>query len=388
MRQGVAMVGASRPSSARPRVFLSYAHDDDRHRNLVSAFAAFLTRSGVDVDFDMWLTGERQDWYAWALDRVTTADFVIVVASPRYRAVGDGTAPGEKNRGVQAEAAVLREMLYADRARWLPRILPVVLPGRALGELPTFVQAHSASHFAVREMTDAGFEELLRVITGQPRHVRPPIGAVPALPPDEPVALTWNPLPFPPEVPWFGDLHVGGPEHAALEVHLVPLDGAARISARHLANAPDALTDHGMRTGLFSTGDSVRTYGSAATVLAWTRCAGLAMRRDGARSAWELLPFADVGAVFDAESVCDQVIRLLGNLNGVDAVLPDEVVPAVGLESVGVLRMGSTAPWRFDLPERVRPLADEVIDSHWVLADPRSVANELASRLTAALRAW
>jgi len=37
------------------------------------------------------------------LREIQAADFVIVVASPRYRAVGDGTAPGDANRGVQAE---------------------------------------------------------------------------------------------------------------------------------------------------------------------------------------------------------------------------------------------------------------------------------------------
>jgi hypothetical protein len=102
-----------------------------------------------------------------------------------YRAVGDGNAASDLHRGVQAEAAVLRDLLYGDRETWLSRILPVILPGRSVDELPAFVQPASASHFAVETITDEGVEGLLRVLTGQPRHVPPPRGRIPALPPEQ-----------------------------------------------------------------------------------------------------------------------------------------------------------------------------------------------------------
>lgn len=117
-----------------PTIFLSYAHDDDVHTSAVLDLATFLETRGFAVAFDVWNTGSRQDWYAWMLREIQTADFVIVVASPRYRAVGDGAAPGDVNRGVQAETAALRDLLYRDRATWLGRVLPVVLPGRSLDE--------------------------------------------------------------------------------------------------------------------------------------------------------------------------------------------------------------------------------------------------------------
>lgn len=165
-----------------PTIFLSYAHDDDVHTSAVLDLATFLETRGFAVAFDVWNTGSRQDWYAWMLREIQTADFVIVVASPRYRAVGDGAAPGDVNRGVQAETAALRDLLYRDRATWLGRVLPVVLPGRSLDELPTFTQPYSASHFVIESISDDGLEELLRVLTGQPSHSRPPRGRIPAPP--------------------------------------------------------------------------------------------------------------------------------------------------------------------------------------------------------------
>jgi hypothetical protein len=169
--------------SEEPTVFLSYAHDDDIHVTSVLELSRLLEERGIAVEFDLWRADSRQDWYAWALREIQAADFVILVASPKYRAVGDGTADGDEHRGVQAEAAALRELLYRDRRTWLRKVLPVILPGRSVDDLPEFVQPVTASHFILETITDEGADGLLRVLTGQPRHVRPSRGKIPVLPP-------------------------------------------------------------------------------------------------------------------------------------------------------------------------------------------------------------
>ncbi|HEU5476193.1 MAG TPA: toll/interleukin-1 receptor domain-containing protein [Actinophytocola sp.] len=174
--------GVTEIAPVGPRIFLSYAHDSDAHRSAVAALAGFLETRGVTVVFDLWHDGGRRDWYAWVLQEIQAADFVIVVASPRYREFGEGNGSSGVHRGVQAETAALRELLYRDRRTWLGRVLPVVLPGGSLDELPTFVQPYSGSHFVLRSIDEPGAEHLLRVLTGQPRHARPARGRVPALP--------------------------------------------------------------------------------------------------------------------------------------------------------------------------------------------------------------
>jgi SEFIR domain-containing protein len=167
--------------SEGPTVFLSYARDDEVHASTVLDLANLLVANGIDVELDDWHSGSRRDRYAWVLREIQAADFVIVVASPGYRSVGDGTHTRNLHRGVQAEAAVLRDLVYGDRETWLGRVLPVVLPGRSLDELPAFTQPYSASHFVIDSITDGGVEALLRVLTKQPRHVRPSIGRIPEL---------------------------------------------------------------------------------------------------------------------------------------------------------------------------------------------------------------
>ena len=168
-----------------PKVFLRYAHDDSDHVAAVHELSRLLETNGIAVELDLWRADSRQDWYAWALREIQAADFVIVVASPKYRSVGDGSADGDEHRGVQAEAAAMRELLYRDRRTWLKKILPVVLPGHSFDELPEFVQPVTASHFIIGAITDEGAEGLLRVLTGQPRHVRPSRGKIPVLPPGQ-----------------------------------------------------------------------------------------------------------------------------------------------------------------------------------------------------------
>lgn len=158
-----------------PRVFVSYAHESAEHKAQVLALATFLREAGVEAVLDMWADGARQDWYAWAIREMTAAHHILVVVSERYRATGDGNGPNTENRGVQAESALLRELVHADRATWLPKVLPVILPGNDIDQIPLFLQPHTASHYHVASFDTTGAEELLRVILGQPGYIAPEV---------------------------------------------------------------------------------------------------------------------------------------------------------------------------------------------------------------------
>lgn len=167
-----------------PKAFISYAHESGEHKADVLAFATFLREAGIEAVLDLWSADARQDWYSWTIREMTDADFVIVVASARYRAIGDGFGPNTGNRGVQSEAALLRELVYSDRATWLPKVLPVILPGQTTDHIPLFLQPHTASHYPVTSFDTAGAEQLLRVVLRKPGHVAPDVSTEwPQLPP-------------------------------------------------------------------------------------------------------------------------------------------------------------------------------------------------------------
>ncbi|WP_236789312.1 SEFIR domain-containing protein [Amycolatopsis sp. GM8] len=160
-----------------PRVFISYSHDSEEHKDSVLRFATFLrSDAGVDVSLDRWVEGQRRDWSLWALRELNEADFILVIASPEYRRRADGEAPPNVGRGSQFEAAIIRNNLTRNLPEETRRVLPIVLPGSSLDEIPTFLAAYSTTHYVIDEFTIEGVDELLRAFTGIPAVQLPPLG--------------------------------------------------------------------------------------------------------------------------------------------------------------------------------------------------------------------
>ncbi|MGM7645471.1 SEFIR domain-containing protein [Nocardia sp. JW2] len=164
-------------SDSAPRVFVSYSHDSPEHKELVREFSTFLrSEAGVDVRLDVWDDKERLDWSLWAIEQLTEADFVLVIASPAYKRRADGTAAADEGRGAQFEAAIIRDGITRDRPRETRRILPVILPGRSVDEVPVFLTAHSTTRYEISEFTTEGVNDLLAALSGVTEHPAPPRG--------------------------------------------------------------------------------------------------------------------------------------------------------------------------------------------------------------------
>jgi hypothetical protein len=160
-----------------PRVFVSYAHDSPEHKERVRRFAEFLrTRIGLDVRLDQWDDSRRVDWSLWAAEHLGVADFILVIASPKYKRRAEGTAPPHEGRGSQYEASIIRNHLTANLREATGKILPVVLPGGSMDDIPDFLNPHSTTRFEIDEVSAAGVAGLLAAITGVGEHPLPERG--------------------------------------------------------------------------------------------------------------------------------------------------------------------------------------------------------------------
>ncbi|MGH3778904.1 MAG: CHAT domain-containing protein, partial [Pseudonocardiaceae bacterium] len=175
------------------RVFISYAHDDAEHEDRVREFWTFLRVHGVDARLDKPAAERRQDWPLWMLRQVREARFVLVVASPAYRQRAEGDAPPSVGRGVQWEAALIREEVYADREAALDRFVPVVLSGCSPADIPVWLGRGTSTNYAVPEYTVAAADRLLRLLTDQPYETEPPLGKQPVLAPRSPTESARRP---------------------------------------------------------------------------------------------------------------------------------------------------------------------------------------------------
>jgi len=176
--------GSGAPGRGAPlRVFISYAHDDAAHVERVRDFWLFLRRCGIDAIVDLPAADERQDWAQWMTRQVRDADRVLVIASLEYKRRAEGDAGPGEGRGVQWEARLIRDRFYADQQNGLQLVLPVVLPGGAADDLPLWLAPASATWYQVADYTPGGAEDLLRVLTAQPREIVLALGPVPVFPP-------------------------------------------------------------------------------------------------------------------------------------------------------------------------------------------------------------
>ncbi|GAB1511727.1 SEFIR domain-containing protein [Actinophytocola sp. KF-1] len=175
----VEAAGAEAPAV---RVFISYAHEDAGHMDDVWRLYVLLRNNGIDAVLDLPATDRRRDWSLWMLQQVRESNFVLIIASPEYRRRSEGDAEPGEGRGVQWEAALIRDEYYADRSAAESKFLPVLLPGRSTDDIPAWFGRVSVTSYPVTDFTVAGAEDLLRVITGQPRAIPVPLGRVPVLP--------------------------------------------------------------------------------------------------------------------------------------------------------------------------------------------------------------
>ncbi|MET9225429.1 SEFIR domain-containing protein [Lentzea sp. NPDC003310] len=388
------------PDHDAPTVFVVYTHDSPRHKADVLAFATLLMNNGVQTELDQWAEGPRQDWYTWALRHIRSSDYTIVVASPQCKVVGDGGAAATENRGSQSELRAIRDLLQDDYDRWLPKLLPVVLPGRDVTEIPLFLQPRAADHYLV-ELTDAGIEHLLRGIYGEPKNVRPALGRrpvfsqqIPLLPASPPPVAepSWQVLSDEVDVVWRTNIEAlagSWPSQwpATLEVHLAPVADAG-ISASQLRDLEQRMPAYAAEREILDASSGVEAPRAKGVVQVSSRRplhadgGGMAALRTGQRSAWMTLPRAGLASVLSRDDVVRKIRLMLSALADLGPALPGEVVPTAGIDPVDLVRRaGRRAAPPSSLSSVVRLPADEYLTSAELVTMTDQVAAELTERL-------
>lgn len=164
-----------------PKVFISYSQEPDAHKARVLALAQALLRDGVEVELDQFHAHRILDWPRWCLQQLRKADFVLCVCTREYRDRVYGDVPDGTGKGVHWEGAVLDDEFYDTKGN--RRILPLLLMPESGDSIPDFMRGWTYCKLKEPEMSDAGYELLYRILTGQPLVTPAPVGALRNLPP-------------------------------------------------------------------------------------------------------------------------------------------------------------------------------------------------------------
>lgn len=67
------------------RIFISYSHDSDLHREFVLQLANQLRADGLDCQIDQYINGfPAEGWQRWMENQIEQADFVLLVCTANY----------------------------------------------------------------------------------------------------------------------------------------------------------------------------------------------------------------------------------------------------------------------------------------------------------------
>src|SRR4051794_24265963 len=92
------------------RIFISYSHDSDEHRERVLQLAERLRSDGAEVRTDHDSPSPEEGWARWVVTEFARARFVLVVCSAHYTERFD-TEHG-RGSGVYWEGSLIYKELY------------------------------------------------------------------------------------------------------------------------------------------------------------------------------------------------------------------------------------------------------------------------------------
>ena len=159
-------------TSAAPKVFVSYSHDSEAHKDWVLALATRLVANGVDVVLDQWDLRLGSDLPHFMEQGLSAAHRVLAVCTESY-VVKANAGRG----GVGYEKMILTAQLMQDVTS--DRIVPVIRANSHAQPVPTFLSSRVFIDFRDDLAFEAKYAELIRDIHGQEVKPRPPLGRNP-----------------------------------------------------------------------------------------------------------------------------------------------------------------------------------------------------------------
>lgn len=157
---------------AAPRLFVSYSHDSQAHKDWVLALATRLLANGVDFVFDQWDLTLGSDLARFMEAGLIAADRVLAVCTAAY--VGKANAG---RGGVGYEKVILTAQLMRDVTA--DRIIPIIRDNALAVPVPTFLDGRVYIDFRDDASYEATYAELIHDVHGRKVSPRPRMGPNP-----------------------------------------------------------------------------------------------------------------------------------------------------------------------------------------------------------------
>ncbi|MEU6382730.1 TIR domain-containing protein [Streptomyces bauhiniae] len=167
------------PDKSAPRVFVSYSHDSDEHRERVLHLIQALRRNGIDAWADFFVESTPPaNWPAWMQNQAEEADYVLAVVTETYgRRFSQREDPGV-GAGVRWEGTLITADIYYSTSEQL-KYIPVIFSPEEFEYIPTPLKM--TNRYVVSPEDDSSLIALLRHLLQAPEFIPARIGESPPL---------------------------------------------------------------------------------------------------------------------------------------------------------------------------------------------------------------
>jgi hypothetical protein len=163
-----------------PKVFISYSHDSETHKDRVFELSERLISDGVDSQIDQYEISPLGGWPRWTRNHIKDSDYVLVVCTEKYERRYEGTEDAGTGAGAKWEGAIITQQLYESEGG-AHKFIPVAFTREDAAHIP--VELRGSTRYVLD--SDEGYQDLYRHITGQPKAVKGSLGTLKKLPPRE-----------------------------------------------------------------------------------------------------------------------------------------------------------------------------------------------------------
>ncbi len=169
------------------KIFISYSHDSEEHKQKVLALGNRLNKEGLDCVLDQYVESPEQGWPKWMDRQIEQADFVLIICTQTYFKRARDEVKPKTGKGVKWESMLTYQDIYDNDSK-NKKFIPVIFT--PAGE--SFILKPLRGFTYYRLDSEDGYKKLYRRLTGQPETQKPPQGKVKPMPPKEPESLSFS----------------------------------------------------------------------------------------------------------------------------------------------------------------------------------------------------
>lgn len=153
-----------------PKVFISYAWENEEHQDWVKRFAARLRQDGVDAVLDQWDL-DFGDNRLQFMERIASVDSVVIVCTPRYAEKSNA-----RKDGVGYESNIITSGIAEKAGR--QKFIPVLRSGTWITAVPVWLKHVAGANLTGNSYRDREYRKLLRTLHRK-NPPPPPLGPIP-----------------------------------------------------------------------------------------------------------------------------------------------------------------------------------------------------------------